>query len=58
MGTGHSFMMKGSASLPGCTANTPELKFDLVLELNTSDLSSVEMMVIFCVVILGCFNHM
>lgn len=51
-------MMKGSASLPGCTANTAEPKFDLVLELNTSDLSSVEMIVIFCVVILGCFYHM
>lgn len=48
---------ESSASLAGCTANRPELKFDLVLELNTPDLCSVEMTVIFCVVILGCFDH-
>lgn len=33
--------------------NSTELKFDLVLELNTPDPSSVEMIVIFCDVILG-----
>lgn len=49
--------MKGTASLAGCTANNPEFKFDLVVELNTPDLSSVEITVIFCVVILGCFHH-
>lgn len=51
-------MMEGTASLAGCTVNSPELKFDSVLELNTPDLSSVEKIVIFCDAILGCFHHM
>lgn len=38
--------------------NSTELKFDLVLELNTPDPSSVEMIVIFCDVILGWIHHM